>query len=187
MGCLVHRTKQTSKGAAVGIYLFIVLRSRSCRFLGLPPENSHENQNSCRVGFDLYQLALTLPWLCSLPSLPRSPEWGAPLVLRLINFCRASDLFLPRNLADRWRRLTSSLPRPTPTAPLLWRAAATMPYLSAKEVENEYRLWVLRPRPLRRRTPDERGHLVLVCRGWSSLQSVLKRRPCQPHRGRLSH
>lgn len=142
MGCLVHRTKQTSKGAAVGIYLFIVFFAFTILPLPwvYPPEI-----NPMRTRTAAASVSTCTNWLCNFavvmftPIFAAQSEWGVYLFFALINFCFVPVIFFfyPETAGRSLEEIDIIFAKAHTDGSAPWRVAATMPYLSAKEVENE--------------------------------------------------
>lgn len=142
MACLAHENKNTQKGAAVGIYLFIVFFAFTILPLPwvYPPEI-----NPMRTRTSAASVSTCTNWLCNFavvmftPLFAAQSQWGLYLFFALVNFTFIPVIFFfyPETAGRSLEEIDIIFAKAHTDGRPPWRVAATMPYLSVQEVEDE--------------------------------------------------
>lgn len=142
MGCLIKNTTQNDKGAAVGIYLFIFFFAFTILPLPwvYPPEI-----NPMRTRTVATSVSTCTNWICNFavvmftPIFAKQSRWGVYLFFALINFCFVPVIFFfyPETAGRSLEEVDIIFAKAFTDKRPAWRVAATMPFLSNKEIEDE--------------------------------------------------
>ena len=140
--CLVHPTKQNAKGAAVGIYLFIVFFAFTILPLPwiYPPEI-----NPLRTRTAASAVSTCTNWLTNFAVVMFTPPfiaasgWGCYLFFACMNFLFVPVIFFfyPETAGRSLEEIDIIFAKAYVEKRQPWRVAATMPKLSLQDVEDE--------------------------------------------------
>lgn len=140
--CLVHSTKQNAKGAAVGIFLFIVFFAFTILPLPwiYPPE-----VNPLRTRTVATAVSTCTNWLTNFgvvmftPIFIATSGWGTYLFFTVMNFLFVPVIFFfyPETAGRSLEEIDIIFARAHVDGSQPWRVAATMPPLSAREIEEQ--------------------------------------------------
>ncbi|CAK7909774.1 high-affinity glucose transporter 1 [[Candida] anglica] len=140
MACLIHSEK--SPGAAFGIFLFICFFAFTILPLPwvYPPEI-----NPMRTRTAAASMSTCTNWLCNFavvmftPLFVGSAGWGCYLFFAAMNFLWVPIIFFfyPETAGRSLEEVDIIFAKAHADGTAPWRVAATMPYLSGKEVESE--------------------------------------------------
>merc|ERR1711939_1095237 len=141
MACLVNPTKQNAKGAAVGIYLFIVFFAFTILPLPwiYPPEINPLKTRT--VGS---AASTCTNWLCNFAVVMFTPvfieayNWGCYLFFSLVNFSFIPVIFFfyPETAGRKLEEIDIIFAKAYVEKRQPWRVAATLPKLDLAEIEN---------------------------------------------------
>lgn len=140
--CLINPTKQNAKGAAVGIFLFIVFFAFTILPLPwiYPPEI-----NPLRTRTAASAISTCTNWLTNFGVVMFTPvfigtsKWGCYLFFALMNFIFVPVIFFfyPETAGRSLEEIDVIFAKAHAEGRQPWRVAATMPKLSLQEIENE--------------------------------------------------
>lgn len=141
-GCLVDPTPENSKGAAVGIYLFITFFAFTILPLPwiYPPEI-----NPLRTRTFATAISTCTNWITNFgvvmftPVFMDASAWGAYLFFALMNylFIPVIFFFYPETAGRTLEEIDIIFAKAHTDGRQPWRVAATMPKLSLKEIEDQ--------------------------------------------------
>ncbi|QEU58085.1 Stl1 [Kluyveromyces lactis] len=139
--CLVHDTTQNAKGAAVGLFLFIVFFGMSILSLPwiYPPEIA-----SMRVRSMTNAFSTCTNWLCNFavvmftPIFIQDAGWGCYLFFACINFLYLPVIFFfyPETAGRTLEEIDIIFAKSYTDKTAAWRVAANLPKLSLAEIED---------------------------------------------------
>ncbi|EGV63627.1 sugar transporter-like protein [Yamadazyma tenuis] len=139
-GCLVHETKQTAKGAAVGLFLFIVFFAFTILPLPwiYPPEI-----NPLRTRTLASAISTCTNWICNFAVVMFTPifiaksNWGCYLFFAAMNFAFVPIIFFfyPETAGRQLEEIDIIFAKAYVDKRQPWRVAATLPKLSLTEIE----------------------------------------------------
>ncbi|SJM83847.1 probable Sugar transporter STL1 [Zygosaccharomyces bailii] len=139
--CLCRPTKQNSKGAAVGLYLFIVCFGLAILELPwiYPPEIA-----SMRVRAATNALSTCTNWITNFavvmftPVFIQTSQWGCYLFFALMNFIYLPVIFFfyPETAGRSLEEIDIIFAKAHVDGTLPWRVAHTLPKLTMQEVED---------------------------------------------------
>ncbi|KAA8898064.1 hypothetical protein DIURU_004918 [Diutina rugosa] len=142
MACLIHPTTNNSKGAAVGLYLYIVFFAMSILPLPwiYPPEI-----NPLKTRTRASAVSTCTNWLCNAavvlftPIFINESDWGCYLFFACMNFLFVPVIFFfyPETAGRSLEEIDVIFAKAYEEKRQPWRVAATMPKLSMHEVEQE--------------------------------------------------
>ncbi|MCH0629168.1 sugar porter family MFS transporter [Kocuria palustris] len=142
MACLIHPTANNSKGAAVGLYLYIVFFAMSILPLPwiYPPEI-----NPLKTRTRASAVSTCTNWLCNAAVVLFTPifigksDWGCYLFFACMNFLFVPVIFFfyPETAGRSLEEIDVIFAKAHEEKRQPWRVAATMPKLSMHEVEQE--------------------------------------------------
>ncbi|EMG50229.1 STL1 Sugar transporter STL1 [Candida maltosa Xu316] len=140
--CLIDPTEQNAKGAAVGIYLFIVFFAFTILPLPwiYPPEI-----NPLRTRTTASAVSTCTNWLTNFavvmftPAFISTSGWGCYLFFAIMNFIFVPIIFFfyPETAGRSLEEIDIIFAKAYVEKRQPWRVAATLPKLSLKEVEDE--------------------------------------------------
>ena len=141
-GCLVDPTPENSKGAAVGIYLFITFFAFTILPLPwiYPPEI-----NPLRTRTFATAISTCTNWITNFgvvmftPVFMDASAWGAYLFFALMNYLFVPVIFFfyPETAGRTLEEIDIIFAKAHTDGRQPWRVAATMPKLSLKEIEDQ--------------------------------------------------
>ncbi|KAI5949827.1 hypothetical protein CANMA_005407 [Candida margitis] len=141
-GCLVKPTSENAKGAAVGIYLFIVFFAFTILPLPwiYPPEI-----NPLRTRTTASAVSTCTNWLCNFAVVMFTPKfiersnWGCYLFFACFNFLFVPVIFFfyPETAGRSLEEIDIIFAKAHVEGRQPWRVAATLPKLSLQEIEAE--------------------------------------------------
>ncbi|AMD20893.1 HDR151Cp [Eremothecium sinecaudum] len=147
--CLIHDTKQNAKGAAFGLFLFIVFFGMTILSLPwiYPPEIS-----SLRVRSLTNSLSTCTNWLSNFavvmftPIFIQKSSWGCYMFFAIVNFSYLPIIFFfyPETSGRSLEEIDIIYAKSNKDGIASWRVAAHLPKLSLKEIEQyaiEYDLY----------------------------------------------
>lgn len=139
-GSLVHRTAENAKGAAVGIFLFIVFFAFTILPLPwiYPPEI-----NPLRTRTVASAVSTCTNWICNFAVVMFTPifinrsDWGCYLFFACVNFLWVPVIFFfyPETAGRSLEEIDIIFAKAHVDGSQPWRVAATMPKLSLSEIE----------------------------------------------------
>ncbi|ODV64746.1 general substrate transporter [Hyphopichia burtonii NRRL Y-1933] len=140
--CLVHKTDDTAKGAAVGIYLFIVFFAFTILPLPwiYPPEI-----NPLRTRTAGAAISTCTNWICNFAVVMFTPlfmseaDWGCYLFFAVMNylFIPVIFFFYPETAGRSLEEIDIIYAKAFTEKRQAWRVAATLPKLSLQEIEDQ--------------------------------------------------
>lgn len=141
-GCLIDNTTQNAKGAAVGLFLFIICFGMSILSLPwiYPPEIA-----SMRVRSVTNALSTCTNWLCNFavvmftPIFVQQAGWGAYLFFALMNYLYLPVIyfFYPETAGRSLEEIDIIFAKAYIDKTLPWRVAEHLPKLTLSEVEDQ--------------------------------------------------
>ncbi|CAI5760683.1 unnamed protein product [Candida verbasci] len=142
--CLINDTEENAKGAAVGIFLFIVFFAFTILPLPwvYPPEI-----NPLRTRTYAAAASTCTNWLCNFavvmftPPFIASTKWGCYLFFSIMNFLFVPVIytFYPETRGRKLEELDIIFAKAFYEKKRPWRIANTMPYLTHQEIEEQTR------------------------------------------------
>jgi sugar porter (SP) family MFS transporter len=139
-GSLIHRTSENAKGAAVGIFLFIVFFAFTILPLPwiYPPEI-----NPLRTRTVASAVSTCTNWICNFAVVMFTPifinrsDWGCYLFFACVNFLWVPIIFFfyPETAGRSLEEIDIIFAKAHVDGSQPWRVAATMPKLSLTEIE----------------------------------------------------
>lgn len=139
-GSLIHRTSENAKGAAVGIFLFIVFFAFTILPLPwiYPPEI-----NPLRTRTVASAVSTCTNWICNFAVVMFTPifinrsDWGCYLFFACVNFLWVPVIFFfyPETAGRSLEEIDIIFAKAHVDGSQPWRVAATMPKLSLTEIE----------------------------------------------------
>ncbi|KAK7679556.1 sugar transporter-like protein [Cerrena zonata] len=140
--CLINPTTQNAKGAAVGIFLFIVFFAFTILPLPwiYPPEI-----NPLRTRTVASAVSTCTNWICNFAVVMFTPlfmdqaDWGCYLFFALMNFCFVPIIFFfyPETAGRSLEEIDIIYAKAYTDKRQAWRVAATLPKLSLQEIEDQ--------------------------------------------------